>query len=531
MCDNAAQKAKRKISKVKFRMTKGIKASLMAAAAACAAVSAPAADDACGCTRIELGAVGRTVKLPMRPVDLSASPQFELDAYAEDPEAWDGAMYLALLDGKGRKRRYGVCDLDPGCWNVMRFSAEWDSHVKDGDIDWRDIRAAQVWVPASRNARTAVWLGNLRPAPRPTEWRTPTRGERRFAWCLLNALGDRGDWKETAEFLAKWRFTDVIVQAGRAGGVYYDSAVVPRSKICGPGHDPLREALAACRARGIRVHAMIAAFRFPKGEAPDDWRAKFDAQGLFQRDADGSQLQHHADRWLCPADPRTAELLVAMARELVEEVGVDGVQLDFIRYSTERMCFCPRCLDLFSRGEGRTFADAASVTNDPAVRERWRSFREGRVSSVVKAVGDALHASARKAEFSATCFPQAEKDRAKVAQDYGRWAREGWIDMLFPMDYTEDTRVFRSEVSRQARTLAGTNVRLYPGIGICRGFTANPARFVRHVNVCRELGLPGFAAYVLDPRGERFYAEFEKTPYAKSAQGWSDGLFKASHER
>ena len=138
---------------MKFSTMKGIKASLMAAAAACAAVSALAADDACGCTRIELGAVGRTVKLPMRPVDLSASPQFELDAYAEDPEAWDGAMYLALLDGKGRKRRYGVCDLDPGCWNVMRFSAEWDSHVKDGDIDWRDIRAAQVWVPASRNAR------------------------------------------------------------------------------------------------------------------------------------------------------------------------------------------------------------------------------------------------------------------------------------------------------------------------------------------------------------------------------------------
>ena len=484
------------------------------------AVAEVPSGDLFGCKRIALDEKGKTVSLSVQGVDFSASPQFEMDAYAEDLSSLDGAIYLALIDGKGVKRRYHVCDFEAGHWSVMSFNREWDSILNKGEIDWRDIRKASIWVPACKNGNgTTVWFGNLRPAAPAIGWREPVKGERRFAWCLKDALGDGGDWKATAGFLSKWRFTDIIVQSGRAGGAYYDSSVVPRSKSCPKGRDPLREAIAACRAKGIRVHAMIASFRCAKGETPDDWREKFETQGLFQCDASGDQLQHHADRWLCPSDPRTAKFLVEVALELVEKIGVDGVQLDFIRYSTERMCYCPRCLKKFSEREGKTHVDVASIMNDPAVREHWLSFREDNISSVVKAVGDAMHASSRKAEFSVTCFPNAENDRAKVAQDYARWAREGWIDALFPMDYTPNTQLFRSAVSRQMRALAGTRTRLYPGIGICLPpFTAKPEWYVRHVNYCREQNLPGHAVYVLDKRGERFYGELEKSPFSFTIQ-------------
>jgi len=206
--------------------------------------------DAFGCKRIDLEAKGKMVSLPVAGVDFTASPCFALDGYITDLST-AGAIYLALIDGKGNKRRYSVCDLEAGHWNVMTFDRD-ETVWKSADFDWKDVRKANVWVPAtvwmpgSTNATVSLWLGNLRSAPGPVAWRAPAAGERRFAWCLGKALGDRGNWAETAAFLAKWKFTDVIVAAGRAGGVLYKSDVVPLAKDALPG-DPLREAIAACR--------------------------------------------------------------------------------------------------------------------------------------------------------------------------------------------------------------------------------------------------------------------------------------------
>ena len=67
-----------------------------------------------------------------------------------------------------------------------------------------------------------------------------------------------------------------------------------------------------------------------------------------------------------------------------------------------------------------------------------------------------------------------------------------------------------------ARALAGTRTKLVPGIGICLvPFAARPARFVQHVNITRELNLAGFAAYVLDERGEHFYKALKKSPWSR----------------
>ena len=78
----------------------------MATGMAMFAVAEVPSGDVFGCKRIALDEKGKSASLSVQGVDFSASPQFEMDAFAEDLSSLDGAIYLALIDGKGLKRTW-----------------------------------------------------------------------------------------------------------------------------------------------------------------------------------------------------------------------------------------------------------------------------------------------------------------------------------------------------------------------------------------------------------------------------------------
>ena len=116
-------------------------------------------------------------------------------------------------------------------------------------------------------------------------------------------------------------------------------------------------------------------------------------------------------------------------------------------------------------------------------RDWWRPCRRG-----ARQIRPGIKISA--AVFSA--YPDC---RRTVAQDWPLWARQGYVDFLCPMDYTESDLTFAGLVENQLRLVAG-KIPLYPGIGATASHSTLAAdRVASQVEVARRLGAGGFTIF------------------------------------
>ena len=90
-------------------------------------------------------------------------------------------------------------------------------------------------------------------------------GERRLVWCA-SVYGEADEsayaadsWEKNAELLKSAGFTDLIVAVGRGNMAHYPSERLARSSAAEKG--VFAACLAACRARGIKVHAWRVCYR------------------------------------------------------------------------------------------------------------------------------------------------------------------------------------------------------------------------------------------------------------------------------
>ena len=102
-------------------------------------------------------------------------------------------------------------------------------------------------------------------------------------------------------------------------------------------------------------------------------------------------------------------------------------------------------------------------------------------------------------KISAAVFASPQR----VAQDWVKWCHEGLLDFVCPMDYnTEDADGFRNLVAQQAKDVAGSGVKLRPGLGISCWLEKDhdALRMARQIGAVRSLDLDGFAVFELDAR-------------------------------
>jgi len=104
-----------------------------------------------------------------------------------------------------------------------------------------------------------------------------------------------------------------------------------------------------------------------------------------------------------------------------------------------------------------------------------------------------------------------------LASPGARWAEDGLVDVLCPMLYTSDARLFRSYVREAVRVGKG-RARIYAGIACVSSHNKNtPDGVVQQVAIAREEGADGvafFSGYSLGPefRAALASAVFGKVP-------------------
>lgn len=321
----------------------------------------------------------------------------------------------------------------------------------------------------------------------------PSRKPEGRAWWNHSGTGAYpGDWERTARELEAAGFNMILPNMLWGGLAHYSSDVLPRSSTFEEHGDQIAQCVDAAHRHGLEVHVWKVNYNL--SNAPDTFVESMRSAGRTQVSASGEPID-----WLCPSHPENRKLEVASMVEVARKYEVDGLHFDYIRYPDGDACYCQGCRQRFQADTGKTVTDWPRQCYSGDLREAYRAWRCQQITALVADVAREARAVRPGVLISAAVFGFYPSCRESVGQDWPVWAKEGYVDFLCPMDYTESDVQFVSLVQDQLERVGG-RVPLYPGIGATAsrmGLSAD--RVAGQIMHARRLGAAGFTIFNLSP--------------------------------
>lgn len=317
-------------------------------------------------------------------------------------------------------------------------------------------------------------------------------GRRSFLWVSRYEYKTAADIARVMADAQAAGFSDVLFQVRANGTVFYDSSLEPWSEVYGfraPGFDPLGVAVQEAGRRGIKLHAWINALAGWRGEVmPADANQLRRAHpGWFLRGTDGTVQQESGYMWLNPCLPEVRVHVAGICDEIASRYPVAGVHLDYIRFPEgepqRRGPADPRSRQLFVEQTGVEEVGGSA----------WLAWRRDCVTDLVRKARIALHRQGRPIELSVAVHATLARTRGDLMQDWPRWARQGMVDAVFPMNYTADDGLF-AERSRTCIEAADGNP-VYMGIGSYKHASLRPGATLRQMDAALRSGAAGVSLF------------------------------------
>lgn len=355
--------------------------------------------------------------------------------------------------------------------------------------------------------------------------------EVRALWVTRTTLSSPDKIDQMVRAARSGGFNTLIVQVRGRGDAYYNSALDPRAmELAGrPGFDPLAEVLARARPAGIRVHAWINAnlvssavtlppsrqhviYRHPEWlMVPKELAA--DLNALDPRRPEylvrlarwtRARLTEVEGLYTSPLHPAAAAHVASVAADIVSNYDVDGVHLDYARFPREDFDYSRAVLQQFKQSlwpdlsaaehqlvGAREAADPAIYTN--LFPERWRRYRQARITGLVMQVRTAVKTANPDVVLSAAVLPDLEIAAGARMQDWRTWLHQSLVDVICPMAYAQDVVVFAQQI-RAVRGLAGDRP-VWAGVGAYR---LSSTATLQHIEAARDAGAAGVVLFSYD---------------------------------
>ncbi len=343
-----------------------------------------------------------------------------------------------------------------------------DNHLQAGEYPQVIVAAA-----ARREALVNAYL--LAHRPRACEFRA--------VWNHSGS-GDCGTWDEAMRRLKEAGFNAVVPNMWWGGVAHYDSKLLPLSATFREKGDQIAQCVEAGKKYGIEVHPWKVNWNL--STAPPEFVAQMRAEKRLQANWRGEE-----EAWLCPSNPANFQLELDTMLEVVRNYDVDGVHFDYIRYPHGENCYCDGCRERFEADRG------AAVVNWPAdcyngpLRAEYRQWRCDNITRLVRATAEQARQIKPWIKISAAVFSDYPACKDSVGQDWVLWCREGYLDFVCPMNYTESDTRFQNIVTNQV-SLVGGAVPVYSGIG---QFIIPDDQVVGQMELARSLGADGFILF------------------------------------
>ena len=281
------------------------------------------------------------------------------------------------------------------------------------------------------------------------------------------------NWTLIAQTVSQYGITDVFVDLGGLPEGSLRAAMLPNI-------------LNAFHPLGIRVHV---AWNVLIGgrTSPYEMRAQ-DSSGNFIG-------------WGCPIRVRN---FIKDSVQTIASYDIDGFMFDYIRYwdvNTD-MCFCQQCRAAFQDWLGENITDWTQFYPGGSRHEEFLIWRNEPINELVGLIRNWTLEVNPDLEFSAAVFPIGDNCpiywKKYLGQDAANWIKNGYLDFLCPMTYTNNTAEIEMRISNYQRYWTAGKEGKIPLIvlitnGINRQFSVEEFKAV--VNKVREMGADGWIVW------------------------------------
>ena len=207
--------------------------------------------------------------------------------------------------------------------------------------------------------------------------------------------------------------------------------------------------------RGIAVHCWTEVFylqvdteKYPQfPEAPlfkdhPEWL-------LLTREGQRSDVSESAHIFGDPANPGLRNFLLAFYKDLAARYDIDGINLDYIRYSAgSRDTGYTACAREAFRSEAGIDPKEIDREKNPDLWMRWVKWREDQVTNFVLRVSGTVKEIKPDMILSTAVFPEYYKTRGDhvTFQDWAAWLETAPLDLIIPMAYASSLEGIRGEI-------------------------------------------------------------------------------------
>ena len=253
---------------------------------------------------------------------------------------------------------------------------------------------------------------------------------------------------ETTQYVADARaghFNAIVPQVRRRGDAFYNSHYEPTNSSVASGYDPLADLVAKCHNTNdgpyVEVHAWMVTYHIWKGytKPTNPFHPLNRHPDWLLTDVSGTNFIG-GEYTFDPGHPEVQKHTFNVCMDIITNYNVDGLNFDYIRYSSTSEGYNPVTVARFNRLFGRTNPPTAS----DAV---WKQFRRDQVTGLLRKVY--LNAIAARPGVKISCdtitwAPGPADDAAwyssaagwnNVLQDWRGWMEEGILDLNLPMAY------------------------------------------------------------------------------------------------
>ncbi len=320
---------------------------------------------------------------------------------------------------------------------------------------------------------------------------SPRAGEFRGVWDHNGTGWYPGNWNATCEILARNGINAVFANLLWGGNAHFPNKSIPTSVTMRMYGDQASLVTRAAKKFGQQTHLWVVCFNL--GHAPDDFVKQMQKAGRTQICADGKPTV-----WLNPALAQNQQMLLNAMSEAVRTYPFDGVHLDYVRYPGADFDFSASTRQMFESSLGEKVSRwPADVRNGGKHHAKFVAWRAAQITAFVKRTHDTLKAINPNLKISAAVWGGWPDTINSIAQDWATWIKNGYVDFVCPMDYTDSAYQFSTLVSKQL-ALPNAAGRIYPGIGVTADESQlRPDQVIEQIATARRLGATGFVLFDL----------------------------------
>lgn len=193
------------------------------------------------------------------------------------------------------------------------------------------------------------------------------------------------------------------------------------------------------------------------------------------------------------ANPEVRQYIVKLTESMLKH-DIDGFHLDYIRFDlNQNYSYDSLTCATFKKEYGYSPMELDKDCGDPLWCV-WIKWNANQVTELVREIRQAIQQSGKKIPLSAAVFPDPEVARIMIGQDWEAWVRDGLLDLVCPMLYIDNTKVFTQD-TRNAIKICKGKAEVY--IGIWLGYKyhrdVRPDLMLEHARIAKQAGADGIS--------------------------------------